>query len=149
MKLTILTGVAAVFTLSACATYEVADTGEPIPQTALAPLEAWPADLQGQTLEVYTENGWANAVNLAPEGKLSIVPELGDKVVVGTWMADGEALCTDYAPRGKECWPYKAVLAASEALAAGAARAIVAKLTGAKVDDKAARKAVAGALSRA
>ena len=112
MKLTILTGVAAVFTLSACATYEVADTGEPVPQTALAPLDAWPADLQGQTLEVYTENGWANAVNLAPEGKLSIVPELGDKVVVGTWMADGEALCTDYAPRGKECWPYKAVLAA-------------------------------------
>ena len=113
MKLTILTGAVAALTLSACSTYETADTGERVPQTALAPLEAWPADLQGQTLEVYTENGWANAVNLAPEGKLSIVPELGEKVVVGTWMADGDALCTDYAPRGKECWPYKAVLAAN------------------------------------
>jgi F-type H+-transporting ATPase subunit b len=40
-------------------------------------------------------------------------------------------------------------LAEIEALAAEAARDIVAKLTGAKVDDKAARKAVAGALSRA
>jgi hypothetical protein len=113
MKLTILTGVTAALSLSACASYQVADTGEPVPQTALAPLETWPADLQGQTLEVYTENGWANAVNLAPEGKLSIVPELGDKVVVGTWMANGDALCTNYAPRGKECWPYKAVLAAN------------------------------------
>ena len=114
MKLTILTGAAAALALSACAsTYRTADTGEPVPQAALAPLDAWPADLRGQTLEVYTENGWANAVNLAPEGKLSIIPELGDKVVVGTWMADGDALCTDYAPRGKECWPYKAVLAAN------------------------------------
>ena len=113
MKLTILTGAAAALGLSACTAYRTADTGEPVPQTAIAPLEAWPADLRGQTLEVYTENGWANAVNLAPEGKLSIIPELGDKVVVGTWMADGEALCTDYAPRGKECWPYKAVLAAN------------------------------------
>jgi hypothetical protein len=113
MKLTILTGAAAALALSACSTYQTADTGETVPQTALAPLEAWPADLQGQTLEVYTENGWANAVNLAPEGKLSIVPELGEKVVVGTWMAVGEKLCTDYAPRGQECWPYKAVLAAN------------------------------------
>jgi F-type H+-transporting ATPase subunit b len=43
----------------------------------------------------------------------------------------------------------QSALAEIEALAAGAARDIVAKLTGAKVDDKAARKAVAGALSRA
>ena len=112
MKLTILTAAVAL-AATGCTSYQVADTGEPVPQTALAPLDAWPADLQGQTLEVYSENGWASAVNLAPEGKLSIVPELGDKVVVGTWMANGDALCTDYAPRGKECWPYKAVLAAN------------------------------------
>jgi F-type H+-transporting ATPase subunit b len=42
-----------------------------------------------------------------------------------------------------------AALAEIEGLATDAAREIVAKLTGAKVDDKAARKAVAGALSRA
>lgn len=112
MKLTILTAAVAL-AATGCTSYQVADTGESVPQTALAPLDAWPADLQGQTLEVYSENGWASAVNLAPEGKLSIVPELGDKVVVGTWMANGDALCTDYAPRGKECWPYKAVLAAN------------------------------------
>jgi hypothetical protein len=113
MKLTILTGAAAALALSACASYRVADTGEPVPQTALAPLEAWPNELRGHTLEVYSKSGSLNAVNLAPEGKLSIIPELGDKVVVGTWMADGEKLCTDYAPRGQECWPYKAVLAAN------------------------------------
>lgn len=112
MKLTILTAAVAL-AATGCTSYQVADTGESVPQTALAPLDAWPADLQGQTLEVYSENGWASAVNLAPEGKLSIVPELGDKVVVGTWMANGDALCTDYAPRGKECWAYKAVLAAN------------------------------------
>jgi hypothetical protein len=113
MKLKVLTGAALGLSLAACASYEVADTGEPVPQTALAPIEAWPAELEGQTLEVYTENGWANAVNLAPEGKLSIIPELGTKVVEGTWAANGDALCTDYAPRGRECWPYKAVLAAN------------------------------------
>jgi len=43
----------------------------------------------------------------------------------------------------------QAALAEIEGLAAEAAREIVAKLTGAKVDDKAARAAVAGALSRA
>jgi F-type H+-transporting ATPase subunit b len=43
----------------------------------------------------------------------------------------------------------KAALAEVEGLAAEAAREIVAKLTGAEVDEKAARAAVAGALSRA
>ena len=43
----------------------------------------------------------------------------------------------------------RSALAEIEGLAAEAAREIVAKLTGADVDDKAARKAVAGALSRA
>ena len=42
----------------------------------------------------------------------------------------------------------RSALAEIEGLAVEAAREIVAKLTGAKVDDKAARKAVAGALSR-
>jgi F-type H+-transporting ATPase subunit b len=43
----------------------------------------------------------------------------------------------------------RSALAEIEALAAEAAREIVAKLTGAKVDDKAARAAVAGALGHA
>jgi F-type H+-transporting ATPase subunit b len=43
----------------------------------------------------------------------------------------------------------QSALAEIESLASEAARDIVAKLTGAKVDDKAARAAVAGALSRA
>ncbi|MGZ3258240.1 MAG: F0F1 ATP synthase subunit B family protein, partial [Croceibacterium sp.] len=43
----------------------------------------------------------------------------------------------------------QSALAEIEALATEAARDIVAKLTGANVDDKTARKAVAGALSRA
>ncbi len=113
MKLTILMTVAVALPLAACAEYQVADTGEPVPQTALAPYEAWPAELTGRTLEVYTKNGWANAVNLAPDGKLKIIPELGEKVVEGTWTAKGDALCTDYAPRGEECWPYEPVIAAN------------------------------------
>jgi hypothetical protein len=112
MKLTSL-ALAVALGATGCTTYKVADTGTPVPDTALASMEAWPAELEGHTLEVYTENGWANAVNLAPEGKLSIIPELGDKVVLGTWMAKGDALCTTYQPRGKECWPYKPVLAAN------------------------------------
>ena len=43
----------------------------------------------------------------------------------------------------------RSALAEIESLAADAARDIVAKLTGEQVNDKAARKAVAGALSRA
>jgi F-type H+-transporting ATPase subunit b len=43
----------------------------------------------------------------------------------------------------------RSALAEIEGLAAEAARDIVAKLTGAEVDEKAARKAVAGAMSRA
>lgn len=113
MKLTILGGMALALSVTACAEYQVADTGEPVPQAALAPIEAWPADLQGRTLEVYTEDGWANTVNLAPDGKLSVIPELGDKVVQGTWTTNGDALCTDIAPRGQECWPYRPVVAAN------------------------------------
>jgi hypothetical protein len=113
MKLTILIGTALAATLAGCTHYEVADTGQRVPHLAKAPYEAWPTDLEGHTLEVYTENGWANAVNLAPDGKLSIIPELGTKVVEGTWGTRGDALCTDYAPRGEECWPYEPVVAAA------------------------------------
>jgi F-type H+-transporting ATPase subunit b len=55
--------------------------------------------------------------------------------------ADEAAAALDAARQG--------ALAEIESLAAEAAREIVAKLTGAKVEDKAARKAVAGALGRA
>jgi hypothetical protein len=113
MKLNILLGTALAASLAGCTHYAVADSGQPVPRVAEAALDAWPASLQGHKLEVYTENGWANAVNLAPDGKLSIVPELGTKVVEGTWQAKGDALCTSYAPRGEECWPYEPVVAAA------------------------------------
>jgi hypothetical protein len=44
---------------------------------------------------------------------MAIIPELGSKVVEGTWTTKGDALCVNYAPRGQECWPYKPVLAAN------------------------------------
>jgi hypothetical protein len=70
MKLKILTAAAVALAATGCASYRVADTGEVVPQVALAPIEAWPAELTGHTLEVYTESGSLNAVNLAPDGKL-------------------------------------------------------------------------------
>ena len=111
MKLSIVIGAAAALSASACTEYQVADTGEPVPQTALSPYSAWPAELEGHTLEIQTESGWVNAANLAPDGKLTVIPELGTKVVEGTWETRGEALCVNYMPRGEECWPYKSVLA--------------------------------------
>jgi hypothetical protein len=109
----ILTGLAAALSISACANYQVADTGEAIPQTAIAPYSEWPTDLEGRTLEIRSQTGWTSVANLAPDGTLRIVPELGTHVIKGTWGEKGDALCVNYAPRGEECWAYKEVVAAN------------------------------------
>lgn len=112
MKPNILTGLAAALSLSACAAYQMADTGEPVPQTAVAPYSEWPTELEGRTLEIRSETGWVSVANLAPDGTLMIVPELGTHVIKGTWGEKGDALCVNYAPRGEECWAYREVVAA-------------------------------------
>ena len=77
------------------------------------PYEQWPAEFAGNTVLIETDSGWVNAVNLAPDGTMTIVPELGAAAVKGYWGTKGDALCVNYAPRGEECWVHKAVLAAN------------------------------------
>ena len=97
MKLTNLTPIAAL-AVSACAsTVEVADTGEAIPATAIAAYDepdGWPAEFSGRTVEITTRSGIVNVVNLAPDGTMTIVPELSTDVVKGTWgtKADKETV---------------------------------------------------------
>jgi hypothetical protein len=99
--------------LGACTSFQLAETGEDVPASALVPYEQWPAEFAGNTVLIETEGGWVNAVNLAPDGTMTIVPELAAAAIKGQWGTRGEALCVSYEPRGEECWPYKSVLAAN------------------------------------
>lgn len=98
--------------LGACSTIEVAETGQNVPASAIVPYEQWPAEFAGSTVLIETDSGLVNAVNLAPDGTMTIIPELGAAAVKGYWGTKGEALCVNYAPRGEECWAHKAVVAA-------------------------------------
>lgn len=117
MKLTILTPLAAALAVSACvSTVEIADTGEPVPETAIAAYhepDGWPAEFSGRTVEIKTRSGIVNIVNLAPNGTMTIVPELSTDVVKGTWGTKDDKLCINFAPRGEECWDSAAVIAAN------------------------------------
>ena len=116
MKLTILTPIAAALALSACAsTVEVADTGEPVPASAIAAddqPDGWPAEFSGRTVEIKTRSGIVNIVNLAPDGTMTIIPALSTDVVKGTWGTKADKLSINFAPRGEECWDADAVIAA-------------------------------------
>ena len=109
-----LTGcLALALSLGACSTIQVAETGEQVPASAIMPYEQWPAEFAGNTVLIETDSGWVNAVNLAPDGTMTIVHELGAAAVKGYWGTKGDALCVNYAPRGEECWAHDAVLAAN------------------------------------
>ena len=114
MKPFILTGSALALATAACTSVEVADSGESVPQTAIASYEeGWPAEFSGQTFEIVTPSGVTNVVNLAPDGTMTIVPELSTDVVKGKWAAKGDQLCTQFSPRGEECWASAPVIAAN------------------------------------
>ena len=114
MKLTIVTPLAAALAATGCTSVEMADTGESVPQTAIASYdEGWPAEFSGRTVEIETPSGVVNVVNLAPDGTMTIIPELSLNVVKGTWGTRGDTLCVNYAPRGEECWDSAAVIAAN------------------------------------
>ena len=116
MKLTILTPVAAALAATACTSVEVADTGEAVPQAAIAAYDepdGWPAEFSGRTVEIQTKSGVVNVVNLAPDGTMTIIPELSTDVVKGTWGTKGDHICINFAPRGEECWNSAAVIAAN------------------------------------
>ena len=114
MKLIMLTGTALGLATAACTSVEIADSGEYVPETAIASYEeGWPAEFSGQTFEIVSRGGVTNVVNLAPDGSMTIIPELSTDVVKGTWAARGEALCTRFAARAEECWNSAAVIAAN------------------------------------
>ena len=50
-------------------------------------------------------------VNLAPDGSMTIIPELSTDVVKGKWSARGEAQCTQFSSRSEECWNSAPVMA--------------------------------------
>lgn len=114
MKPMILTSTALALALTACTSVEVADSGEDVPQTAIASYEeAWPAEFAGRTFEIVTPSGVTNVVNLAPDGSMTIIPELSTDVVKGTWTSRADGLCTRFTPRGEECWDSAPVVAAN------------------------------------
>lgn len=116
MKLIILPSLAIALAASGCTSVQVAETGESVPESAIAAYQdedGWPAEFSGRTVEIVTPAGITNVVNLAPDGTMTIIPELSTDVVKGTWAARDDALCIDFAPRGEECWNSAAVIAAN------------------------------------
>lgn len=116
MKLTVLFPVAAALAASGCSSVMVVDSGEAVPETAVANYldeDGLPAEFSGRTVEIVTKSGITNVVNLAPDGTMTIVPELSTDVVKGSWAAKDDALCINFAPRGEECWDSAAVIAAN------------------------------------
>jgi F-type H+-transporting ATPase subunit b len=100
-----------------------------------------------------TEEEWRSRINDAHADAQALAHDAKDRALRDTekrvHVADTKlAAKTEEAARALD-EARQSALAEIEGLAAEAAREIVGKLTGAKVDDKAARKAVAGALSRA
>ena len=100
-----------------------------------------------------TEEGWRAKINEAHAEAQVRAHEAKDRSLRDTEKRVGAA-DKKLAARAEEAAKAlnearTAALAQVEALAADAAREIVAKLTGADVDEKAARAAVAGALTRA
>ena len=116
MKLTVISSLAAAFAASGCSSVMVAETGAPVPETAIAAYQdpdGWPAEFSGRTVEIVTPAGITNVVNLAPDGTMTIIPELSTDVVKGSWTAKDDALCINFAPRGEECWDSEPVIAAN------------------------------------
>ena len=73
MKLAILTPLAAL-AVTACASVEVAETGEAVPESAVVAYDqpnGWPAEFSGRTVEIMTKAGVMNVVNLAPDGTMT------------------------------------------------------------------------------
>ncbi len=100
-----------------------------------------------------TEEAWRAKINAAHSDAQALAHDAKDRSLRDTEKRVGAA-DKKLAARAEEAavaldTARQNALAEIEALAAEAAHEIVVKLTGAKVDDKAARKAVAGALSRA
>jgi F-type H+-transporting ATPase subunit b len=100
-----------------------------------------------------TEEAWRTRINDAHAEAQALAHDAKDRSLRETEKRVGAAdqklsAKADEAARALD-EARRSALAEIESLAAEAARDIVAKLTGAKVDEKTARSAVAGALSRA
>ena len=114
MKLAIPIGLGTALAVSGCILDS--QTAQVVPESAIAAFEdadGWPAEFSGRTVEIVTPGGVTNVVNLAPDGTMTIIPELSVDVVKGTWAAKDDDVCINFAPRGEECWDSAAVLAAN------------------------------------
>ena len=107
MKFTAILVVATASSLAACVPY-VGATGETVPESAIEPYAAWPAELEGRTVDIVREDGIGNRVNFQPGGEMEILVTERGPVVEGVWGFEGDdTLCVAFAPRGEECWPYE------------------------------------------
>lgn len=93
--------------LTACTTYEVAESGAIVPDEQVQGYETWPSELEGRTVMIETDEGVENRINFEPDGIMNILVDPGGPVVQGVYgFASPDTLCVNFVPRGQECWPY-------------------------------------------
>ncbi len=110
MKLPAILSLAAAATLTACVPY-VGATGETIPASEIEPYSSWPAELEGRTVDIVTQDGLENRINFQPGGEMEILIQEGGPIVDGVWgFRDEDTVCVAFAPRGEECWPYEPMM---------------------------------------
>lgn len=106
MKLALILPLAAIAALPACVPY-VGATGETIPASEIEPYSTWPAELEGRTIDIVTQDGLQNRINFQPGGEMNILVSENGPVIDGVWgSGPGDTICIAFAPRGEECWPY-------------------------------------------
>ena len=107
MKIATMTVLASAAALAGCVPY-VGATGEAIPASEIEPYSSWPAELEGRTVDIVTQDGLENRVNFQPGGEMEILIDESGPVIDGVWGYRGEdTICVSFAPRGEECWPYE------------------------------------------
>ncbi|WP_126172267.1 hypothetical protein [Altericroceibacterium xinjiangense] len=94
--------------------YVVAETGNAVPATAIAPYSNWANELRGRTVRIDAQGGVTNLVNFAPDGTMRIQVVPGQPPVQGYWGLRNNMLCVNFAPRGEECWPYQGAMVANQ-----------------------------------
>jgi len=66
------------------------------------------AELGGQTLRIRAIGGMVvNTLYLDADGTLRLEEEPDGASRTGRWFVREQRLCTEWRPRGRECWPYQ------------------------------------------
>ena len=89
------------FLLAAAGIGPAQETPEDQAATAAGP------ELGGRTLRVRAIGGMVvNTLYLDADGTLRLEEEPDGASRVGRWFVRDNRLCTEWRPRGRECWPY-------------------------------------------